>query len=77
MKTVKVSLGVMAMAFAVISTSCKNNEKNSNTTIEDAATERAVPKEGGGELHQGRGFAFRREVHLHLGREGNWRERRR
>ena len=43
MKTVKVSLGVMAMAFAVISTSCKNNEKNSNTTIEDASTERAVP----------------------------------
>ncbi|MDT0650232.1 DUF3347 domain-containing protein [Autumnicola edwardsiae] len=33
------------MAFAVISTSCKNNEKNSNTTIEDAATERAVPME--------------------------------
>ena len=45
MKTVKVSLGVMAMAFAVISTSCKNNETNSNTTIEDAATERAVPME--------------------------------
>lgn len=45
MKTVKVSLGVMVMAFALISTSCKNNEKNSNTTIEDAATERAVPME--------------------------------
>ena len=40
MKTVKVSLGVMAMAFALISTSCKNNENNDKTTIEDAASER-------------------------------------
>ncbi|MGY5849627.1 DUF3347 domain-containing protein [Salegentibacter sp. F14] len=43
MKTVKVSLGVMVMAFALISTSCKNNEKNSNATIEDSATERTAP----------------------------------